>query len=170
VSKVRIDHGRDGWHWYTGEGDERMVSVTAFPTYYAAKLAAIAAGHTINGAGWKHKLLMWNWHGHALDGYPGWELTRNPGEHADHPAFIKLAHTKGGNQVTSHELASAWDDVAEVDFYQRDWTADGIPFVREGEVYWSGWWFATIAERERFLRWRESRCNPAAPTAAPEEE
>lgn len=27
------------------------------------------------------------------------------------------------------------------------------PFVREGETYWSGWWFATIAERDRFVKW-----------------
>ena len=30
---------------------------------------------------------------------------------------------------------------------------DGIPFVSKGETYWSGWWFKTVAERDRFVAW-----------------
>lgn len=91
---------------------------------------------------------MMEWHRLSLDKYPGWEL-----ESDDCPAFIKLTHVRGEGEVESRELADKWDDEARVHFYQRDWTEDGIPFVHKGETYWSGWWFETIEERDRFLAW-----------------
>lgn len=103
---------------------------------------------TANKGGWLFKMSSFDWHPHCLDGYPGWEL-----ETLDCPAFVKLTHTRGpsGSDVESNVLATKWDDLAEVEFYQRDWTSSGIPFVNEGEEYWSDWWFATIAEKDRFL-------------------
>lgn len=102
--------------------------------------------------GWKWKLPSYVWHRHCIDKYPEWEL-----EDGETPAFVKLAHTRGGegSDVESHKLASDWDDVAKDSFYQRDWTKTGIPFVEEGGTYWSEWWFATIKERDRFLAWRK---------------
>jgi hypothetical protein len=136
--------------WYYDINGER------FPSYAAVKDAAIKAGHEIDNAGWLHKLLMWNWHSHSLDGYPGWEIEKE--EYGmPIPAFAKLTHVRGKGDVESSTLCNEWDNIAEADFYQRDWTDDGIPFVRENETYWSGWWFATIAERDRFVKWYESR-------------
>ncbi len=145
--KVKIDHDRSGWHF--ASGDLRSCPIASYPEAVAR---AVAAGHEIDNAGWRHRLLMWNFHGHALDGYPGWEIDRERS-----PAFAKLTHTRGNDEDESHKLAVEWDDIAAVDFYQRDWTDDGIPFVNKGETYWSGWWFATIAERDRFLEWHGFR-------------
>lgn len=156
-AKVRIDQDRDGWHYYLGEGEQRMASMP-FPSYPEAVRRALAAGHEIDNAGWRRKLLSWNFSGHAIDGYPEWEIERDKS-----PAFLRLAHKRGPSGVESYDLANAWDDVAHVDFYQRDWTRDGIPFVREGETYWSGWWFATIAERDRFVQWATARGEVIAP-------
>lgn len=150
-----------GWFYATlkdvGEGHPPSFDMKneRFGSYSEAKTAAIAAGHEVNNAGWKRKLLMWNWHSHSLDGYPGWEqATVEYGRPC--PAFAKLTHVSEEGPQSS-DLCNEWDDIAEVDFYQRDWTDDGIPWVSKGETYWSGWWFATIAERDRFLRWYDER-------------
>lgn len=171
--KIRIDCDRrvkyrgsteyeGGWYHYTVTGKQQNVdwkSAERWPTYAAARAAIVAAGHEHDNAGWKRQMLSWNFNHHGMDGYPGWE---HEGMEYDRPvpAFVKLTHVRGksGSAVESHDLANAWDDIAEVDFYQRDWTDDGIPFCSEGEVYWSGWWFATIAERDRFVRWHADRC------------
>lgn len=157
--KVRIDRrDHEGWRYFSAE-DGKMQS-PPHKTYYDAKHAALAAGHEIQAGGWLHRLLMWNFNNHAIDGYPGWEKETDRS-----PAFAKLQHERGNSEsdVESHKLAAAWDDVAKVDFYQRDWTDDGLPFVREKEVYWSGWWFATIVERDRFLAWARERGAVEAP-------
>lgn len=144
--KVTIHRDRDGWHYHAGD-----LRSAAFASYPLAHRSATSAGHDVDNAGWRHRLLSWNFSHHAIDGYPEWELD------GEHPAFVKLTHTRGTGDVESAALANEWDDIAAVDFYQRDWTDDGIPFVREGETYWSGWWFATIAERDRFVAWQGRR-------------
>ena len=68
----------------------------------------------------------------------------------------KFTSTRQAKEVESSALATKWDDIAEEPFYMRDWTDDGIPFVHEGETYWSGWWFKTVAERDRFVAWRDN--------------
>lgn len=101
-------------------------------------------------ADWLKKEWMWDFHKIALNGYPGWELTKN------HPAWVKLRHIHKTDK-SSWDLCNAWDDVAQVRFYQRDYTSDGIPIVNKGEVYWSSWWFQTLAERDRFLAWAKEQ-------------
>lgn len=145
--KVRIDRDREGWRYYTGD-DFKSEPIATYPD--AVRLAR-SGGHEVDNCGWLHRLLMWNFNNHALDGYPTWEIEREGS-----PAFVKLTHTRGNDAVESHKIAAEWDDLAKVDFYQRDWTDDGIPVVRDGDTYWSGWWFATIAERDRFLEWRRA--------------
>jgi hypothetical protein len=98
---------------------------------------------------WCQKVWMWDWHTLQLTGYPNWEIEPN----THRPAFTKLCHKRGKGEIESHNLCIKWDDIATVKFYQRDWTEDSLPIVNEGEIYWSGWWFQTVAERDRFLRW-----------------
>lgn len=158
--KVKIDRDRDGW-FYAAYSDVKKdehnfplldMKSSFYKTFYDCKRAALLNSHEISNGGWNHKMLMWNFNGHGIDGFPEWEIE-------DHdlrvPAYIKLTHirrTKETN-IESSELCIAWDSIAEVDFYQRDWTSDGIPFVNESEKYYSGWWFQTIKERDRFFKW-----------------
>ncbi len=142
--KVKIRRERDGWQF--GEDASRH------STYQDAIAAAVAAGHEIDNGGWLKRLLMWNWHGVVIDGFSGWEIERDKA-----PAYVKLAHKRGSGRVESTALSSLWDDIAEVLFYQRDYTDDGLPTVREGDTYWSGWWFQTIAERDRFIAWHRQQ-------------
>jgi hypothetical protein len=140
-----------GWYY-----ENAGLKSDRYQSYSEAMRQARSAGHEVDNAGWKHKLLMWNWHSHAMDGYPGWEQATVEYDRPC-PAFAKLTHKMGKGDPESSKLCNAWDDVAAVGFYQRDWTDDGIPFVNKDEVYWSGWWFETIAERDRFLAWYEKR-------------
>jgi hypothetical protein len=148
-----------GWYFFTRHGqypDETILKCDErYETYDDCRRAVRARGLTFDNAGWKRKLLMWNWTSHSLDGYPGWEI-ENPeaDRYQRHPAYARVEHvnkkTKG-----SDDLCNAWDDIAEVDFYQRDFSYDGSIFVNDGDRYGSGWWFATVAERDRFLKWVE---------------
>lgn len=171
--KVRIDCDRrvnktrtgyeGGWYYQEALPNERFEEYTddyppkssREPTYAAIKAKAIADGHEISCGGWKHKMLSWNFTSHMLDYYNGWEVEDPEAEPLQRRvAFVKLEHTRRcGSDVESNVLCNAWDDIATVDFYQRDWTDDGIPFVHDGKTYWSGWWFATFAEKQRFLAW-----------------
>lgn len=144
-----------GWFYATTKKDAdghpaHDMKSDRYGTYAEAKAAAIAAGHEVDNAGWVHKLLTWNWHSHTFDGCPGWELERG------HPPWCKLGHvnkrTKGSN-----ELCREWDDVAAVDYYQRDYSYDGSCYVAEGDAYGSAWWFATVAERDRFVAWARTK-------------
>lgn len=127
-----------------------------FETYAECRAAAKSKGHEVDSGGWKHKMLSWNFTSHSLDDYPGWETITGESGRPTPAGFVKLAHVRGksGGEVESNMICNAWDDVAGVDFYQRDWTDDGIPFVSDGTTYWSGWWFATAAERDRFVAWQ----------------
>lgn len=127
-------------------------------TYAECVAAARANGHEVDNAGWRRKMLSWNFTSHSLDDYPGWEHEDVSRPDRPKPAYVRLAHTRGpsGSAVESTTLCQGWDDIAEADFYQRDHTSDGIPWCSEGEVYWSSWWFAKIAERDRFVAWVRS--------------
>lgn len=143
-----------GWY-YESSG----LKSDRYGSYGEAVGEAQRAGHEVDNAGWKRKLLMWNWNSHAMDGYPGWEIENaaETDKYSRHPAFVKLSHVRGKGEVESTQLCNDWDDIAQGSFYQRDWTDSGIPFVNENEVYWSGWWFETVAERDRFVAWYEAR-------------
>lgn len=101
---------------------------------------------------WLKKIPMWDWHPIQLAGYPGWD--RIPGD--DEPPRVDMSCVYGQG-IQSRDLAVAFDDIAEAAFYYRDFTDDGIPFVREGDVYRSAFWFARFADKERFLRLMEEK-------------
>lgn len=98
-----------------------------------------------------HRVQMPDWHQLMLEGYPTWEIEREGS-----PAFVRLSHVSGKG-TSADKLAKAWDVVAAEPFYKRDWTEDGLPYVNKGERYFSGWWFRTLAERDRFLEWKKGK-------------
>lgn len=127
--------------------------------------------------GWKQKILMWEFTDLILNRFDPqkiltdkrnlteeqiefwykekkWELL-DPNDKYSEPPSVRLEHIRGKNEteIESRTLCVKWDDEAEERFYQRDFTSDGIPIVREKEVYWSSWSFRTFEERERFLNW-----------------
>jgi hypothetical protein len=67
----------------------------------------------------------------------------------DDVCFVMLELTKG--KFASSYLASEFENMATGDFYYRDWTKSTLPFVDEGEVYWSGFSFQYLADGKKFL-------------------
>lgn len=166
MTKVSIDNDRDGWFWYIApdqrDPDWRLADKDKSPrakTYDEILQHATAAGYEINNGGWKQKLLSWNWHGIGFDRYPGWAI-----EHGA-PPWCRIEHVNGdtwecGKRASdrsatksSGDVANAWDDIAETQFYTRDISYDGSCSVMNREPYGSLWWFRTVAERDRFLAW-----------------
>ena len=43
-----------------------------------------------------------------------------------------------------------FDDKAKGLFYYRDWTESSLPFVEEGEIYMSGFWFQKLSDAKHF--------------------
>lgn len=107
--------------------------------------------HLEHNAGWRKKLLMWDWHEVAIEGYPGWDLVDPRGGWPKHPPFVKLAiQNKVGK--SSEDITREFDDVATGRFYSRDWSADGSPFVGDGEWYDAGWWFQKREDAYEFIK------------------
>jgi hypothetical protein len=104
--------------------------------------------HLEHNAGWKKKLLPWNWHEVSLDGYPEWDLVDTAG--GKHPPFVKLPMIAG--EKISTDIDRDFDDIAIGKFYSRDWPREGSPFVRDGEVYDCGWWFQKREDAYEFIR------------------
>lgn len=162
---VNIDCDRDGWYWYHPRAprDDRPLTdadkSARARTYDEIIEHAKSAGYTVCNGGWKQKLLTWNWSNLSIDRYPGWAIEEGA------PPWCSIRHVNGdtwkdGKRVSdepatksSGDVANAWDDVAEVQFYTRDLSYDGSFSVCNGEAYGSLWWFRTVAERERFLAW-----------------
>lgn len=163
--KVCIDSDHDGWYYFvrpeTYNDPIPESAKTRLPlgkTFDDIWQLALDNGHEISNAGWKRKLLSWNWYGICLDGYPGWELE------GGNPAWCRLEHVNSNTAWNgepgehagtprSKDLQNFWDDLAKVHFYSRDYSYDGSFSVGNGEKYGSGWWFRTVAERDRFLAW-----------------
>lgn len=97
--------------------------------------------------GWLKYVLMWDWHELCLKDWPGWDRS----ESGKNPPYVEISVRKG-TDTSSRDLAIRFDDLAEWRFYYRDWTGSGLPFVSDGEVYRSGFWFQKKEDREKFLK------------------
>lgn len=105
-------------------------------------------GGVDDNAGWKRKVLMWNWHQITLAEWPGWDLIGFRPEW--HPPFVELTIVNGKDKP-SRDIANEWDDLATGLFYCRDWSLDGSVSVCDGETYRAGFWFERVADRDAFL-------------------
>lgn len=163
AASVCINCDRQGWYWFVPPPEgiditDRDKSARA-RTYDEIIAHAKAAGYEVDNAGWKQKVLLWNWNSMSFDRWPGWAIEEGA------PPWCRLEHVnsntawpdrppgKRAGTIGSTDLARAWDDVAAVQFYSRDISYDGGFGVGNGEPYGSLWWFRTIAERDRFLAW-----------------
>jgi hypothetical protein len=97
---------------------------------------------TDNG-GWKKNIPSWDWYPLVFAKWPDWE------KEGDFPPFVELIITKGKGK-SSHEMAVEFDDIAQGNFYWRDWTDSGLPFVDKGESYKSCFWFEFVFDRDIF--------------------
>jgi len=106
--------------------------------------------HLEHNAGWKKKVLIWDWRELMHDGFPGWDLVDSEGGHK-RPPFIKLA-IRNKVDKSSEDIAREVDEVATGLFYSRDFSRDGSCSVADGEIYDAGWWFQKRQDAYDFIR------------------
>jgi len=86
--------------------------------------------------GWNKNLPMWDFY--VRDDLKNWHTSR-------------ISIKKGENK-SSHQIASEFDDIAEDYFHWRDKTESGLPFVEDGEVYLAYFDFKSARDKEEFDR------------------
>ena len=99
---------------------------------------------------WNKMIASWDWHSLCLDCWPDWE------KFDDKPSFVEFDCVKGSGRQ-SRDLAIEIDDWAKGQFYYRDWTKSGLPFVDDGEVYHSCFWFQYKADADEFQKRYQNR-------------
>ena len=93
---------------------------------------------------WAKMIPSWDYHALASVGWPGWEKRNSE------PDSVALAFTHDGESFRSRDIAIEWDDLAEGQFYYRDYTADAMPFVGAGDKYESIFVFQLLRDAEKF--------------------
>lgn len=113
--------------------------------------------HLKHNAGWRKKILTWDWHELSFDAYDvgwralGWDVVpRDSEKHGEGPSFVKLA-IKNKVDKSSEDITREFDDVAVGRFYGRDFSRDGSVYVGEGEWYDAGWWFQKREDAVAFV-------------------
>ena len=98
------------------------------------------------GSGWSKMLQSWVYHDIYIKwGLPGWELGHNGYQLEVRCAFVH------GEGLQASAIARQWDDTSRGQFYYRDHTDDGIPFVREGDVSLSSFAFQLSTDYLSFI-------------------
>ena len=103
-----------------------------------------ACGSVDDNAGWRRKLLMWNWHQVSIDRWPGWDRTES-----QQPAGVRLSIINKRDK-SSDDIANEYDSTDGGLFYCRDVSLDGSCYVGPGERYEALFWFERIADRDTF--------------------
>lgn len=94
---------------------------------------------------WRNALPIDIWHLLVSAGWPGWE--KRP-DGMPHCVVVRWTDEKF---PTSREMAVGFDDYATGQFYYRDYTHDGMPFVRKGENCMSRFWFQRRVDAKAFF-------------------
>ena len=74
---------------------------------------------------WKNMIASDVFYKFQLDGYPGWHK----------PLLEVKLEIVNGEDVSSRDMAIKFDDIARGQFWYRDVTQSGLPFVDSGERY-----------------------------------
>lgn len=107
--------------------------------------------HLEHNAGWRKKVLMWDWIDIALSGYPGWDLVDPGNGDAKHPPCVRLA-IRNGTDKDSLDIDREFDAIAVGQFHSEDLPREGSVFVRKGEVYDAKWSFQKREDAYKFVR------------------
>lgn len=99
---------------------------------------------------WNKKITSWDWHQLVLDGCPNWDT---PSYEGDHPVPASILLTiKNKVDRSSKDIAIEVDDWCEGNFYYRDFTSNGLPFISTGDSYNARFWFQLAVEAEEFYK------------------
>lgn len=95
---------------------------------------------------WDRLVMKRDWYRLGLKEYSGWQKTDKGIPHG-----VQLEHTNRHGK-SSREIAIEWDNLSTGCFYYRDLTKSNLPWVDEGEVYHSLFWFQFEEDMTAFLK------------------
>lgn len=95
--------------------------------------------------GWNKNITSNEYYDIAQNKYFSWDTLENR-----EPYFVMLEIKQGDNK-SSRDIAVLFDDISIQNFYYRDWTKNGMPYINDGEVYWSGFWFQFQYDAKKFV-------------------
>jgi len=98
--------------------------------------------------GWNKKIPSWEFNKQVVKGFEDWE-TPSSECGIPMPKSILLDITDGTDR-SSKDIAIEVDDWCGGMFYYRDFTNDGLPFVDNGEVYRTRFYFQRGADAVEF--------------------
>lgn len=99
----------------------------------------------MNNWDWNKMITSWDYYELVHLEWPGWNKDPNTNQ----PYFSNFSILKG-TQKSSREIAIEWDDLSEGNFWHRDFTESGLPFVDDGESYNTMFVFQFKRDWERF--------------------
>lgn len=94
---------------------------------------------------WNKNLHGWNFYEIQANGYIGWDKIN------DKVPYYVLLETVKGRDKSSHDIAIQFDDISHGNFHWRDFTKSSLPFVDDGEIYWSGFTFQFAEDAKKFV-------------------
>lgn len=102
-------------------------------------------GDMMNNWNWNKMIPSWDYYDLVHIKWPGW----NKDPHTEQPYFSRFSIIKG-TAKSSYEIANEWDDITQGNFWYRDFTDSGLPFVDDGEKYETLFVFQFKEDWEKF--------------------
>jgi len=95
---------------------------------------------------WNKNLYSWDFYKIQADGFTGWDRLNN-----DKDIYLVVLEIIKDKEKSSQDIGVEFDDISHGNFHWRDWTKSSLPFVDEGEIYWSGFNFQFAEDAKRFV-------------------
>jgi len=97
------------------------------------------------GNGWIKNLSSDDYYEIQYNNYLGWDKIN------DKTPYYVLLETIKGKDKSSQDIGVEFDDISHGNFYWRDFTKSSLPFVDDGEIYWSGFSFQFAEDAKKFV-------------------
>jgi len=88
-----------------------------------------------------------------FNNYLGWDKIN------DKTPYYVLLETIKGKDKSSHDIGVEYDDISHGNFYWRDFTKSSLPFVDDGEIYWSSFSFQFAEDAKKFVELYDGKGN-----------
>ena len=96
--------------------------------------------------GWIKNLSSEDYYKIQFNNYLGWDYKID-----DNTPYYVLLETIKGKNKSSQDIGVEFDDISHGNFYWRDFTKSSLPFVDDGDTYWSGFSFQFTEDANKFV-------------------
>ena len=95
--------------------------------------------------GWIKNLSSDDYYEIQFNNYLGWDKID------EKTPYYVLLETIKGKDKSSQNIGVEFDDISHGNFYWRDFTKSSLPFVDDGDTYWSGFTFQFSEDAKKFI-------------------